>query len=276
MKDLVIIDRDGSIDNDASRDRVSIRPGGPLLFNLRGEPYVGGHRVYTQYDLLPHTTGGTAGYDGLTVLSGTNVVVAQQARSVKAGATLTTDTATPAAGEQAILSGIANSAFLALPINAKSQLTYRAQVSIATLTNVFASFGFNENLTDPDPSGTAGEGAMFLFCPSANKADLTVDPTSAGVVAGDMASWIIAEKVNGADVFYPTGVPVNAGQDYELMVVIGANLKPSYYIDGVLVKASASALTDGDLVGAFAGIETRTTAARTFDIRQLEVTRLVG
>ena len=147
---------------------------------------------------------------------------------------------------------------------ATNKVRFAAKVGFANIVSLFGSFGLQENVTDPDPTGTAGEGAQFLFDPGST--------ITTGLTAGQHANWILAHKVNGADTFTATTIPVEADRDYILEIQVGTDLIASYYIDGVLVGASP-ALTSGDSVSAFLGVEAATGSAKSFDARYVSMTR---
>lgn len=208
--------------------------------------------------------------DLLGVVTGTGVEVVT--RSTLGGVNLKTQASTPADGDTVYYAPTTNSG-LTVPITASSRPTFTTQVRIGStaLTTLFASFGFNENPTDADPTGTAGEGALFLYDNSSTKEVTT------GLTTAQHANWILAHKVNSVDTFTATTIPVVAGRDYELEIRIGEDLAARFYIDGVLV-GTGPALTSGDSVSAFAGCELTATPAgqADIDIRYIQVGRLVG
>lgn len=223
----------------------------------------------TNWALLP-AAAVAAGSDKFftTVGTGTEVV----AKVTDGGVNIKTQASTPADEDNAMLAAVANTAFHEA-VTATSKIIFDTIVNITTITEVIASFGLSENVTDAMPSGTAGEGALFLFDDTTTAARETT-----GLTAAQHVNWILAHKVNGADTFTATSVPVVADQDYHLQIKIGADLKAKFYIDGVYV-GTGPALTSGDTVKAFLAIETKLTDAagqRDFDCRYVGMTRQIG
>ncbi len=221
----------------------------------------------TTFPLLPATTQAAAN-DKFLITLGTNTEAATV--STKGGVNLATS---GSANDNALLIGVANTASK-MVISATNLIQFSARISIPTITSLIASFGLNENITDTDPTGTAGDGAAFLFATDAQggTTDLTV---TSGLTTAQHANWILAHKVNGADTFTATSVPVIAGRDYLLQINIGTDLIPLYYIDGTYVGAGP-ALTAGDSVYVQLGIETPASAARSFDARAVSLTRALA
>lgn len=232
---------------------------------LEGRPLLergGGAECFTAFDHLP-ATAVAAGADLLMIRSGTGTEVI--ARPDKGGVNCKTQATTPADGDNVLL--VANAASnLIVPIRADARVRFSTQIALTAITTCFASFGLNENLTDVDPTGTAGDGAMFLFDPTAE--------VTTGLTTAQHANWILAHKVNGVDTFDATDIPVVAGQDYQLSIDISSQRKAHFYIDGRLVGVGP-ALTSGDSVGAFCGIELTATPGgqRDFDCRFVRVAR---
>lgn len=185
--------------------------------------------------------------------TGTEVV----ARSTKGGINYKSQATTPADGDNIIVTPAETGTGMYGRISAGSGLRFETAVSINTITALFASFGLNENLTDVDPTGTAGEGAMFVFDP-------TGEFTST-LTAAERANWALAHKVDGADAFTATDIPVVAGKVYNLVIELQTDLTCDFYIDGELV-GTGPALTSGDTVGVLLGLELTATPAGQKDI----------
>lgn len=185
------------------------------------------------------------------------------------GVNYATQPTTPASDDNVLITPVAASTQFYAKLTASARWRLAMQVSINTIVTVMASFGFDENITAVDPTGTAGEGARFLFDPSRL--------VTTGLTAAQHLNWILAHKVNGADTFTATTIPVAAGQDYELVVEIGADLKAVFYIDGVNV-GTGPALTSGDTVAAFFGIKATVApdGAQNMDIRYVSIARAIG
>lgn len=239
-----------------------------LLFDANGKPFsVPIGSGITGFELLTAASA-AAGSNDMLLSAGTGTEVIT--RSATGGQNTQSQASTPADGDNIIVSPVASSAMIGL-INAKNNLTFRTRVSIGStaLATMFATFGFDENVTDADPTGTAGEGAQFLYDP-------TVEVTT-GLTTAQHLNWILAHKVNGTDTFTATTIPVVAARDYELRIEIGADLKAKFYIDDVLV-GTGPALTSGDSVKAKLGAELTATPAGQvdFDTRYVAVIRNIG
>lgn len=266
------------------RRLINSPKGGTLVFDRSGLPVVaqkGDNQKYqlegglnrlhceTQFDLLTTASSVAAGSDKFLLNTGTTAAVI--ARASKGGENVKTQASSPSDGDNAFLAGVTNTPFAGIPIGDESLVVFATRVALTSITNVFASFGLNENLTDVDPTGTAGEGAMFVFDSGGEFLDLDADATPAA-----SANWCLAHKVNGADTFEDTGVPVVAGQDYDLMIAIDADMQANFYIDGALV-GQGPALTDGDTVGVFMGVELYADGAqKDFSVRYVAVNRAIG
>lgn len=256
-----------------SRQLVDVAAGGRIKFNAQGQ-MVGGPAIEhtTYFTILPGASA-LATTDPLYLLSGTGTEVV--ARAVKGGINIKSQATTPADGDNVLLAPAATTLGINAVLKPNAQPRFEARVAINTITALFASFGFDENITDADPTGTAGEGARFLFSPTGpGTTELTVDT---GLTLAQHANWILAHKVNGADTFTATTVPVIAGRDYELVIQIGSDLKAKFYIDGVLV-GTGPALTDGDTVASFIGLELTGTPGeqKDVDVRYITVGRSIG
>ena len=203
---------------------------------------------------------------GVVAGTGTEVI----ARSTTGGINFKTQVTTPADGDNVYFAPVTNSGLRA-PMTAASGITFSTQVAIGStaLATMFASFGLNENPTDVDPTGTAGDGAMFVYDPTAE--------FITGATTAQKLCWALAHKVNGADTFTFTTIPVIAGVDYALEIKIGDDLIADYYINDVLA-GSSPALTSGDSVSAFVGAELTATpdGQADFDCRFIQVGRQVG
>lgn len=243
---------------------VEVTPFSSLQFNESGNATSVSEFGYTDvFHLLP-AAAVAAGTDKMFTVTGTGTEVITQA--VKGGVNLQSQATVPADGDNIFLAAVATTAFHQ-PIRANAELTLEMKVAINTITAVFASFGWNENVTDVDPTGTAGEGAMFLFDPT--------EEVTTGLTTAQHANFILAHKVNGVDTFTATSVPVLAGQDYDLKIVIDEDLLANYYINGVSVGQSP-ALTAADTIKVFLGAELTATPGgqKDFDARLVRVSRL--
>lgn len=214
-----------------------------------------GNRIVDTFSLLPGTSvaAGTSKY--LTVAgTGTEVIAAD----TKGGVLLTTQASTPTAADNVLLSGVASTPFSFTIRN--NQRVFEAVVNLPSIADILGSFGLNENVTDPDPTGTAGDGVAFLADPNEN--------VTTGLASALHANWILAYKVNGADTFADSGVPLAASTDVAFRIAIQSDLTAKCYINQVLVGTSP-VLTSGDTVKAFLGLETDTSAQKSFVARRV-------
>lgn len=219
------------------------------------------------FNNLPNATSAAAGKDELLVSIGTGTEVI--ARAAKGGVNVKTQVTTPADNDNAMLVGLANNG-TNVPITSVSKPRFSTRISLSQITGLQASFGFDENLTAVDPTGTAGDGAKFCFDPGKE--------ITTGLAAGAENNWILSQKKAGVDTFIDSGVPVAAGQVYELEIVYAEDLKPSYYIDGVLVGTGV-ANTASATVGVVLGVQVNdasTPAQKDFDCRYVAVERFIG
>lgn len=217
--------------------------------------------VVSAFEYLPASSV-AAGTDKNFTLGGTSAI---SARATGGGVTLTTKSSTPASGDQAYLTPVANT-YAIHPIGVLTKPRLMGTVSLPAITALVATFGFCENATDPDPTGTAGEGAMFLFDPGE-----TV--TTPGLTTAQHANWILAHKVNGVDTFTATTIPVTAGTSYRLRIEQQDDLTCKFYIDDVLV-GTGPALTSGDSVKTFFGVETKASAQKSATLKYFVSDRL--
>lgn len=246
---------------DTNGDAASFSPGDADLNRQRG----GLNRLtsFTDFEFLPAASL-AFGKDPYFIEAGTGTEVIT--RATKGGVNLKSQASTPANDDNVYIAGNASGhPFLATAITATNLIVLTTRVAINTITAMFASIGLNENLTDVDPTGTAGEGAMFVF-----------DPTGE-FVSGGSANWHLAHKVDGTDTFTDTGIPVVASQGYELRIEIGTDRKAKFYIDGAYV-GTGPALTASDSVGVFAGLELTATPGgqKDMDIRYIALSRAIA
>jgi hypothetical protein len=223
----------------------------------------------TQFQELPAATTVAAGSDNLTVTTGTGTEVT--GRDSKGRANFKSQATTPADNDNVLLVPANTTNILNQAVSATAEWRFNAQVTINTITALFFSIGPNENITDADPTGTAGDGAMFFFCPTGAASEMAVDP---GLATAAYANWALAHKVAGADTFAATSIPVVAGREYFLQWVLGTDRKVRFYIDGTLVGIGP-ALTDAAALRFMAGLELTATPGgqKDFSVRGISVFR---
>jgi hypothetical protein len=205
------------------------------------------NRVTETFPLLPAASvaAGTSPFLVATG-TGTDIITAD----VKGGVNLKTQATTPTAGDNVLLSGVANTPF-SFPVR-DTEREIEMVINLTSISDITGSFGLNENVTDPDPAATAGDGVALLADP-----DETV---TTGLTAAQHANWIVAYKVNGADTYAATDFPLVAGRDFHFRIAMAADYTCAVYINETLVGTSP-ALTAGDTVKAFLGLQTNLTDA---------------
>lgn len=242
-----------------------------LVFDGNGDPRtMSPWGFFTTFGLLP-AAAVAAGTEKYLVSIGTGTEVI--ARAAKGGVNVKTQATTPADNDNAILTGIASTASQ-MPIRVASRIIFRTRVNLSQITQIVFGAGLDENLSSPIGLATAGDGAQFLFDPADENGLVAANPTT--LVA---ANFILAMKVNGTDTYKDSGIAVVAGRDYELEIRVGEDLKPNYYVDGVLVGTGASALTDGDSIAAVIGIQINAASPsgqKDFDCRYVSMERRIG
>lgn len=240
-----------------------------LFINENGETEAGRRfECRTSFAPPPAATTVVAGKDPFYISVGTGTEVVTVAAT--GGINVKTQASTPTSGDNAIISPVADAGGV-VPITAKSLIRFEAMARLTAITAEIFSIGLNENVTDADPTGTVGEGAMFLFDPG--------EAVTTGLTTAQHANWILAHKVNGADTFTATDIQVEAGRDYYFRIEIDADLKANFYINNYKVAdrlGQGPALTSGDTVKAMAAIETTASAQKDFDLRYLVVSRRIG
>lgn len=226
--------------NDHDRDyEIAVAPSSRIIFDGDGNPLIVPVSAdFNAFQYLPKLTAPALGYDPTTAVLGTSGVVFP--RSLKGGVNLKSQPTSPADNDYALLIGVAATPTFTV-YRAASPPRFQARVALNQTTKVVYGIGMDENITDPIPSGTAGDGAAFVFDP--DNEDTTM---GTAVGAGNLTNWILSQKVNGTDTYINSGVVVRQGIDYELVIQWGTDLKPKYYINGVLVGTSTVANTEGD------------------------------
>lgn len=294
---LNILLRDVNHDGNAPQDAGSgewrngiIQPCGmgvgfDALRNPRGMPH---QTFFTNFANGIPADALAAGADPLMITLGTNDEAATLAGAF--GGVRLSSAADPADEDSMMLKPGATAMAVAGKI-AASGLLFESLVSVPeSLADSYVYAGLNENVSAVDPSATAGDGAGFFYCEYDQAGNITVNPTTAangGLVEADFANWILHQKVNGTDYFYRTDVPVVIGVPYVLTVEIGADLKPTWKINGVEVGELASgalstlvfkyALTSGDTVQPFFGriLKENLAAVRNLDIAYVLLQRFI-
>jgi hypothetical protein len=263
MKKVTFLHKGTGVGEDGSRD-IEVSPMSGFFVDFSGKVRnISLHALQTFFRLLP-AAAVAAGTEKELITLGTGAEVI--ARSTKGGINVKTQAAGPADNDNAMLIGIATTASQ-VPLTAASKPKFSTRISLTQILEIVFGAGLDENITSPIGSATAGDGAQLLF-----------DPTNeqATGVATYATNWILAQKVAGVDTYQDSGVPVNAGQFYELAVEYGADLKPRYYIDGNLVGTGVAG-TSGGNVHPVIGIQVAGIGAqKDFDCQHVTVERSLG
>lgn len=211
----------------------------------------------TQFDKAP-----AAASETLVVMAGTGTE--QFARSATGGVLLTTQSTTPAAGDNHTITGVANTPFIA-PVTAVSTLKFNTQVNITAITKCLVAVGLDETATDAATNTTVGDGAIFMF-----------DPENHAVHGETVANWVLAHKTGGTDTYTDTGIAVVADTEYRLRIEIGTDLKAVYYINDIY--AGTGPVLTGASVKTFLALENRTSSAAvaSWAVRSIALSRGIG
>lgn len=225
------------------------------------------HAGWDTFDLLP-ATAPTAGNDAFLLMFGTGTVIV--ARATKGGINLKTKSSSPAQNDIAALKPVTSSTMI-VPISVAAQPIFRTRVNPTQIVGLLIGAGLDQNVTDPDPTNTTGDGASFLFDPSSAAAH-----PQTGLNA---ANWILVQKVAGTYYYYDSGVPVVAGVDYTLVIQWDTSGTPSWYINGQFVGTAAQANTLTTTVNSLLGIKITSAgspAQSDMDVRYVIAGRYVG
>jgi hypothetical protein len=247
---------------------------GTLIFDSNGVARVVPINTCTDvFNLLPGTAA-AAGKDDMLLSLGTATEVV--ARATKGGINLKTQSSTPAQNDNVMVIPVASSTML-VPIATATQARVTARVNLTQATGLIFSMGFDENLTSPDKTATAGDGIDICFDPG------NAMSTTTGLPAASLPNFILHQKIAGVDVFSDSGIAVNAGQEYDLAVWWDVGRIPHFAINGVEIAwAGAAALTANtgtSPVGVVIGeqISTATPAGQyDMDLRFVRVERFIG
>ena len=225
----------------------------------------------------------TQGHEQLR-LSGTGTSITT--RAPRGGCRITTKSSSPANDDAVQLAGVADTnlgkadaaANGTFRIDTLGKMVFRAIVSLPSIASLFAGVGLDENITDVDPSGTAGDGVRFVAAPDNPATELSNFSATNFPSTSLYNNWMVTQKVAGADVWYPTNVPLVADRNYDLRIEIGADKKPLFFIDNNLVVPSSvwTAMTTDSQMAAMLGVEVTATtpAQKSMDIRYVGASRL--
>lgn len=220
--------------------------------------------VFDWFDLLPAASVAAA-TDKYTVLIGSNTPLATQ--SVTGGLLLTTGATST---NQAGVAGVASTGF-SVPLTATNFAIFRARMNITSLATMLVSCGMATTVTSLNPVfGGSVDGAMFLADPTNSLVASTAATTAQAL------NWILVTTVNGTSTYIFTGIPIVAGQDQNLDIVVNPNLTYTYYINSVAAGTSVTAGTVNSALRVLAGVETLASATASAAIRFIQLERQIG
>lgn len=224
MKDLILFQQSNEPGKGDFKFLAAIPAGSATLKFIGGAPHlVPDASGFSAFNLLPAATTLAAGKDPVTVTLGTGTEVI--ARSAGGGVNIKTQASTPADDDNAFLVGVAAANTFG-SISATVPLRFQTTVRLNQITEIVFAAGLDQNITNPIPPSTSGDGAAFMFDPTNEQA------TGITTYATNI---ILTQKVAGADTYLDSGVAMALSVDFALKIVWGADLKPRYYINDVLV-----------------------------------------
>lgn len=190
---------------------------------------------------------------------------AQQAYNADGGVTITTDTATSADGDQAVLfphqdtlQTVWNAA-----LDPADQPRFETVIELNSIADIVVWAGLK--LTVASDEATDDDSAYFIF-------DVNGDYTTAS------GNWKVNVSVNGTDVTTDLGTNYAAatGGKVRLGITIGSDKRARFYINGTLVHTAATAFDGGEALKPVVGVETDTTAAKSLDVYWVRTSRVVA
>lgn len=249
-----------------STERVNVYPLSTLQFDGNGNSFTRQLlSSFTYWELLPAASV-AVGTDKLTTLVGGSATVAQ---SVRGGILISGPTSNTS---PASVAGVATSGFSA-PFTATNNLIFRTQIYIPTLVQGFTTAGLSTNVAAPTIAVSGADAAQFLADPTNLYASTT------GATTAQAANWILCTNVAGTSSYIFTNVPIVAGQDIALQIVLNSNLTYSYFINGALVGTSpiATPATLNANLKVIVGCENASTGlANALEIRYAQFERSPG
>lgn len=216
---------------------------------------------FSNFELLP-ATAVAAGTDKLWFIN-TGATPGTLARATKGGISYPTG---GASGNASVLTGV--SATGVRPnISATSKVVMAARVGIPTITSVVVQFGMGQapSATDPAAANSGTDSAEFFFDPA--------NALASGLGTTALGNWIVRwRSASGTVTYRDTGVPVVAGQDYNLAIAFNDSIHPVFFINRAIVAVGAALATGITMIPQI-GVKTSTAAARSFECRFAKVGR---
>lgn len=248
-------------------DNVTLDLPGHVTFDKQGRlAAVPRLTLQENWELLPVITTVAATSAKYTLVTGTNAASADITRATKGGIKVAQH---GSASDSTVLNFQTNTSGV-VALTSKNQVAFKTQVSLGSLAGIIARFGLAVSASTTDPGAIAGaESVQFVF-------DYANVMTTGLTSAVYQANWLAVTKTTaaGATVFTDTGVGVTAGDDYELVIKIGTDLKPKYYINGALVYTGVTALTTSTMVATL-GIKS-SVGTDYFECRYVDISRVIG
>jgi hypothetical protein len=203
--------------------------------------------LHDKLETLPLTAPNqSASFNTAFNLVGTNAADSTAAFNTTAGGvTLTTTTTT---NDQVILSPNTNSIWGNVNVIADNQVVFETQ--LVTGSNITAAIIWaGMKLTNTSTTATDNDQTFIRYQNTVNS-----------------GKWQIIDSTNNVDNAQDSGVTVVVSTAYLLQIRVGADLKPRYYINGILVGTGA-ALRTGQNMHPYVGVQTTTTAAKAITVR---------
>lgn len=234
------------------------------------------HTMHEPFNILPTATAS----DGTTAVVGNHATWLCQAANAnvltrafavvlggRAGITMTSNAT--AADDSARLRPIANSRYSAILPTATNTVEVEGTIVMpATITTMAVYWGLRTALGVVK----AGEIATTGWTADSDQAMFVYDTTSAGTGAST-ANWNSFGSVATVDTITNHGSTyvVAASTSYRFKISIGTDLKPKYYINGVLVLSGATAFAGTETLIFVCGVANRATAARAVTVRDVRI-----
>lgn len=155
-----------------------------------------------------------------------------------------------------------------------AQTIFDAVVRVTSIAPINIVAGLK--LTSGDATGhtvsTDADQALFVFDTTA------ISGWNAGSVApAASANWLAVVSVGGADFFVDTKVPVVAGKDYRLKIILRPDGNAQFQINNLpfVVATAAGAMTAGAALKPVIAVATRENVLKTLGIRSVRMQRVV-
>lgn len=146
------------------------------------------------------------------------------------------------------------SSWAATKWNTNDRIVFQANVKLTSVADVILWAGFK--LTNTSVIATDNDQAYFRFESGVNSGKFQTITSNAGT-----------------DTTFNTDVTVAADTNYDLKVLVDANRRTFFYVNGVQVARSAALLASNVDLIPYIGVQTKTTAAKVIRIRNLRCSK---